>query len=83
MESNIVIQSFIIFNVIQSFIIFNILEKMILSQFQLEEKKIVDQFLGVSTYLEVVLDEGVNVKCSFSLRRPFCPSFSVSPFFTF
>ena len=46
-------------------------------------EKIVDQFLGVSTYLEVVLDEGVNVKCSFTLRRPFCPSFSVSPFFTF
>ena len=40
MESDIVIQSFIIFNVIQSFIIFNILEKMILSQFQLEEKKL-------------------------------------------
>lgn len=40
MESNIVIQSFMIFNVIQSFIIFNILEKMILSQFQLEEKKL-------------------------------------------
>ena len=73
MESNVVIQSFIIFN---------ILEKVILSQFQLEEKKIVDQFLVVSTYLEVVLDECVNVKCSFALRRPFCPSYSVSPFCT-